>query len=160
MRTIPINIDNLLIIPTDQYPPYSGFHILEYLEKNCQKTCQELVILSFSAGVVGAISAAWGCQLQGKRVKQFIAFDGWGVPLQGNFPIYRISHDEFTHWSSALLGTGKISFYADPPVEHLALWRSPQMVKGWMVETNDQGKKFLGAMSLMEFLSLILTVNF
>ena len=57
-------------------------------------------------------------------MKALIAFDGWGVPLVGNFPIYRISHDQFTHWSSELLGKGDKSFYADPPVEHLDLWRS------------------------------------
>jgi len=44
-----------------------------------------------------------------------------GVPLVGNFPIHRLSHDYFTHWSSAVLGSGNDSFYADPPVEHLEM---------------------------------------
>ncbi|MCU0568633.1 MAG: hypothetical protein MUF49_18805 [Oculatellaceae cyanobacterium Prado106] len=90
-----------------------------------------LFFVGFSAGVVGAIGAArlwhqWGGQVQG-----LAAFDGWGVPLWGDFPIYRISHDAFTHWSSALLGAGQASFYAEPPVSHLALWRSPETVQGW-----------------------------
>ncbi|UBF26093.1 hypothetical protein K9N68_31945 [Kovacikia minuta CCNUW1] len=92
-----------------------------------------LVFIGFSAGVVGAIAAAWGWQLLGGAVQAFIAVDGWGVPLGGTFPIYRISHDSFTHWSSALLGAGETSFYADPAVDHLVLWRSPQAVKGWQV---------------------------
>ncbi|MEA5533436.1 hypothetical protein [Crocosphaera sp. XPORK-15E] len=148
--------DNLLVFPTDKYPAYSGFHILQFIQENCKNTSQELMIISFSAGVVGAINAAWGWQLKGGTIKGLIAFDGWGVPLIGKFPIYRVSHDEFTHWSSEILGTGNLSFYADPSVEHLDLWRFPHRVKGWMVEINSHGKKFLSAMSLIEFLSLIL----
>ena len=53
------------------------------------------------------------------------------MPLTGNFPIYRVSHDYFTHWSSGLLGAGYKGFYADPEVEHLDLWRSPANVYGW-----------------------------
>ncbi len=153
--TLPINRDNLLIFPTHTYPAYSGFHLLRYLTENCPRNAQDLMMISFSAGVVGAISAAWGWQSQGKIVKGLIAFDGWGVPLWGDFPIYRVSHDEFTHWSSALLGTGKISFYADPPVDHLALWRSPQTVRGWMVDTNCDGKQSFSDMSLMAFLAMV-----
>ncbi|TAE54319.1 MAG: hypothetical protein EAZ88_09445 [Oscillatoriales cyanobacterium] len=64
---------------------------------------------------------------------------GWGVPLGGNFPIHRISHDSFTHWSSAILGGGEDSFYADRPVEHLDLWRSPQTAQGWQIsQTADR----------------------
>ncbi|MGB3188280.1 MAG: hypothetical protein WBB43_02490, partial [Limnoraphis sp.] len=72
-------------------------------------------------------------------VKALIALDGWGVPLGGNFPIYRISHDRFTHWSSALLGGGVESFYADPPVEHLDLWSSPQTARGWWLHRTLTG---------------------
>ncbi|NES83160.1 MAG: hypothetical protein F6K10_18095, partial [Moorea sp. SIO2B7] len=36
--------------------------------------------------------------------------------------------------SSALLGAGADSFYADPEVEHLDLWRSPQTTQGWWVK--------------------------
>ncbi len=53
------------------------------------------------------------------------------MPLLANFPIYRISHDRFTHWSSSILGEGESGFYADPEVEHLDLWRSPHTCRGW-----------------------------
>ncbi|NJK53546.1 MAG: hypothetical protein HC936_13370 [Leptolyngbyaceae cyanobacterium SU_3_3] len=63
--------------------------------------------------------------------------DGWGVPLGGDFPIYRVSHDRFTHWSSAWWVAGLDSFYADPAVAHLDLWRSPQTVQGrWVSPTH------------------------
>lgn len=94
-----------------------------------------LAFVSFSAGVVGAIGAAWMWQFLGGTVKAFIAFDGWGVPLWGSFPIHRFSHDEFTHWSSALLGAGSDSFYADPPVAHLDLWAKPQIAQGWWIQS-------------------------
>jgi len=70
-------------------------------------------------------------------VKAVIAFDGWGVPLLGNFPIHRISHDRFTDWSSTLWGRNDSSFYAEPDVAHLDLWRSPQTAQGWTNEALD-----------------------
>lgn len=126
--------ENILIFPAQNYS-VSTFHILQFLSErfdNPQAT-SPLLFISFSAGVVGAIGAAWGWQLLGGKVKAFIALDGWGVPLFGNFPIHRLSHDYFTYWSSALLGNGADSFYADPPVEHLEMWRSPQSVHGYWV---------------------------
>nr|WP_263012209.1 hypothetical protein [Laspinema sp. D2d] len=91
---------------------------------------EPLIWIGFSAGVVGAIGAAWGLHSLQCPVKAFIAIDGWGVPLFAPFPIHRVSHDYFTHWSSALLGRGCESFYADPPVDHLALWNSPESAIG------------------------------
>lgn len=123
--------EKLLIFPVETYPAYSGFHILEFLQASIESPIETpLIFISFSAGVVGAIAAAWGWQMSGGNIKAFIAIDGWGVPLAGNFPIHRISHDYFTHWSSALLGSGADSFYAEPPVEHLELWRSPHNSQG------------------------------
>ncbi|MGK7959879.1 hypothetical protein [Crocosphaera sp.] len=151
-----INLDNLLIFPTEQYPPYSGFHLLQYLQEKCQKKSQNLIMIGFSAGVVAAVSAAWQWQQKGGKIKGLIAFDGWGVPLLGNFPVYRVSHDEFTHHSSAILGTGTISFFADPPVEHLDLWRSPHLVQGQIVQTINFNKTIISKTSLMNFLSLIM----
>ena len=127
--------ENILIFPAQNYSALSTFHILQFLTErfdNPQAT-SPLLFISFSAGVVGAIGAAWGWQLLGGKVKAFIALDGWGVPIFGNFPIHRLSHDYFTYWSSALLGSGADSFYADPPVEHLEMWRSPQSVQGYWV---------------------------
>ncbi|MBV8886281.1 MAG: hypothetical protein JO235_20130 [Chroococcidiopsidaceae cyanobacterium CP_BM_RX_35] len=124
------------IFPAQDYSAVSAFHILQFLsERQRVPIYPPLVFISFSAGVVGAIGAAWGWQLSGGQVKAFIALDGWGVPLTGNFPIHRLSHDEFTHRSSALLGSGEESFYAQPPVSHLDLWRSPQLVQGFCVSS-------------------------
>jgi hypothetical protein len=94
-----------------------------------------LVFIGFSAGVLAAIVAAHAWQVGGGTVRALIAVDGWGVPLAGNFPIHRLSHDYFTHWSSALLGAGADRFYADPPIEHLDLWRSPHRAEGWWVRS-------------------------
>lgn len=131
--------NQVLIFPTQDYPAYSVMHILDFLQHHTDKITP-LIFISFSAGVAGAIGAAWGWQLSGGKVRALIAFDGWGVPLSGNFPIHRLSHDYFTHWSSALLGAGEDSFYANPEVEHLELWQSPDTCKGWWVHPAAEGK--------------------
>jgi hypothetical protein len=97
---------------------------------------ESLTLIGFSAGVVKAIFLAQYWQAKGVKIAALIAIDGWGVPLIGNFPIYRLSHDYFTHWSSCVLGTGRKNFYADPPVNHLSLWSSPGEVTGWLVTGN------------------------
>lgn len=129
-----------LVFPTQDYPAYSAIHIMEFLRGEINNIKQPIAFISFSAGVVGAIGAASAWQLLGGTVKRLIAIDGWGVPLVGSFPIHRLSHDYFTHWSSALLGSGEASFYADPAVEHLQLWKSPDSCKGWLVEPVVGGK--------------------
>ncbi|MCT7964450.1 hypothetical protein NG791_27605 [Laspinema sp. D1] len=124
-----------ILPPCDR--PYLPLEILQFLHQsgaidlNRPASTAPLIWIGFSAGVVGAIGAAWGLYSLQCPIKAFIAIDGWGVPLYAPFPIHRVSHDYFTHWSSALLGPGGESFYADPPVEHLALWRSPQYAVGW-----------------------------
>lgn len=134
-----------LIFPTQTYPAYpaySAFHVLQFLDQQLAVEDPDrlprppLLIVAFSAGVAAAIGTAWSWQLWGGRVRGLIALDGWGVPLAGNFPIHRVSHDFFTHWSSALLGKGEDSFYAEPGVDHLDLWRSPQTAIGWHICTN------------------------
>ncbi len=132
----PDTLTNWFIFPAQDYPAYSAVEILKFLDK-CEGNrdrASPVLFTSFSAGVVGAIGAAIAWQMRSGQVKGFIALDGWGVPLAGNFPIHRLSHDYFTHWSSALLGAGAESFYAEPPVEHLELWRSPQTTLGWQVK--------------------------
>ncbi|MEL6248968.1 MAG: hypothetical protein AAFY78_19540 [Cyanobacteria bacterium J06648_16] len=94
-------------------------------------------ILAFSAGVVATVPLLWRWQQAGGQVAGLIALDGWGVPLLGDYPIYRLSHDRFTHRSSLPLGSGPLNFYADPPVPHLALWQSPQTALGWQVEQRN-----------------------
>jgi hypothetical protein len=115
----------VLIFPSNQ-PVYSPQHVLNFFQPK-----EPVVMIAFSAGVVGAIAATRTWYRQGHTIAAFIAIDGWGVPLFGNFPIYRLSHDRFTHWSSNLLGGGE-SFYADPPVDHLTIWKSPRSAWGYV----------------------------
>jgi hypothetical protein len=126
----------VLVFPAPIQPAYSGLHILQFLQANLSSK-SDLVLISFSAGVVGAIAAAHFWQQSGGQVQAFFAMDGWGAPLWGNFPIHRLSHDYFTHWTAALLGTGTENFYAEPSVAHLELWRSPQTTMGqWTFDQN------------------------
>lgn len=148
--------ENLLIFPAQDAPAYSAWHILQFLRNLSSPLETPLVFISFSAGVVGAIGAAWGWQMLGGQVKAFIALDGWGVSLFGNFPIHRLSHDYFTHWSSSLLGSGFDSFYADPPVEHLKLWRSPQTVEGWRIVHPNVGIQPRSRLTAAQFLTMLL----
>ncbi|MFM9263665.1 hypothetical protein [Tychonema sp. BBK16] len=131
-------VSHVKIFPAHKHPPFSALDIFHFL---CSQELagESLVFVSFSAGVVGAIGAAWMWQQMGGNVAAFIALDGWGVPLGGTFPIHRISHDRFTHWSSAILGGGGDGFYADRPVEHLDLWRSPQTAQGWQISHTADG---------------------
>jgi hypothetical protein len=119
--------------------PYCAAELLEFLHRrgaidfSRPGSLDPLILIGFSAGVVGAIGVAWSLYALQYPIQALIAIDGWGVPLVAPFPIYRISHDYFTHWSSGLLGPGLEGFYADPPVEHLDLWRSPPQAVGWSV---------------------------
>ena len=96
-----------------------------------------LFFLAFSAGCVGAVGAARHWYALGGSVGALFAVDGWGVVLAEPFPVYRLSHDLFTHQTSRLLGGQPISFYADPPVPHLDIWRSPGQVPGWRVQMGE-----------------------
>lgn len=131
-------LNSVKVFPAHKHPPFSAIDILHFL---CEQDLagESLVFVSFSAGVVGAIGAAWMWQQIGGKVGAFFALDGWGVPLGGNFPIHRLSHDRFTHWSSAIIGSGGDSFYADRAVEHLDLWRSPQTAQGWQISQTADG---------------------
>ncbi len=146
----------VLSFPTQNHPAYSAIDIMEFLKSKITNIKSPVAFISFSAGVVGAIGAAWAWQLLGGNVKTLIAIDGWGVPLAGNFPIHRLSHDYFTHWSSALLGAGEDSFYADPGVEHLELWQSPDSCNGWCVHQNMMGKLERRYMTEAEFIIYLL----
>jgi hypothetical protein len=127
------------VLPTQQYAPFNGFAVGSYWQEVADPQ-QPLLVVAFSAGGVGAIAAAQLWQSQGGAIAAFVAVDGWGVPQIGPFPFYRVSHDYFTHWSSALLGTGQEAFYADPPVEHLALWHYPEQARGvWTVGPDSSG---------------------
>jgi hypothetical protein len=124
----------LLVFPADRHPPYSPYHLLQFLRDTVADPSKEsLLFVGFSAGVVAAWGAANVWQAGGGAVHAVLSLDGWGVPQWGTVPLYRISHDAFTHWSAACLGGSHVAFYADPPVAHLELWRSPQTTVGWRV---------------------------
>jgi hypothetical protein len=117
---------------------FSAFHIHTWLVPQVIPN-EPILIVAFSAGVVGAIGVAWMLQSQGMPIQALIAIDGWGVPLVGTFPIYRLSHDRFTHDTSGWLG-GIPIFYAEPSVLHLDMWRSPDQVRGqWRQNTTWTG---------------------
>ncbi len=132
IAAVALPLNKISVFPSDRQPVYSPQHILEFFSPR-----DSVVIIAFSAGVVGAIAAARIWHRQGSPILALIAIDGWGVPLFGDFPIHRVSHDRFTHWSSKLLGGSTTSFYADPAVDHLRLWHSPQTVQG-LAEPSDQ----------------------
>lgn len=125
-------LQNYLVLPTESYLPYDAIAVYQWIDRQQLDKTQPLSFITFSAGVVGGFGAAIAWQLQGGKIYSFVAFDGWGVPLVANFPIYRVSHDYFTHWSSAILGAGRSGFYVEPAVEHLELWRSP-INCGWRI---------------------------
>lgn len=154
INAFPNQADQWLLYPGDQLPPYSPQDILDFWCKSVPKSniTLEVILIGFSAGVVGIQSVAKRLHRNQVKVKALIAMDGWGVPLWENFPTYRMSHDYFTHWSSAILGVGKESFYADPPIDHLELWRSPEITKGWKV--NNNGSKI--ATTALKFIEEIL----
>ncbi|MEH2064402.1 MAG: hypothetical protein V7K50_19430 [Nostoc sp.] len=158
------NSANILIYPGKDVLVLSALHILQFLRVSVahrrypltNSPESSIIFISFSAGVVGAIGAAHLWQLLGGCVKAFIAIDGWGVPLQGNFPIHRMSHDYFTHWSSCLLGNGQNNFYADPAVDHLLIWKSPQTVQGCWVDSSIEIIPPKGRLTAAEFLLMLL----
>ena len=156
-------LNQALVFPSHHQPAFSAFHLLQFLQQRLIRpgnltpgSAAPLTFLSFSAGVVGAIGAALTWSQWGGQVQSVIALDGWGVPLIGNFPIHRVSHDEFTHWSSALLGAGRDSFFADPPVAHLDLWRSPHSVSGWGIRKTVNGDEVRSLTTAAEFLIALL----
>ncbi len=108
-------------------------------------TVQPLIyMVAFSAGCVAAEAIAHYAPHGGYRIGAIFAWDGWGVPLVGPFPVHRLSHDGFTHYTSYRPG-GKRGdgprpalghrphFYADPTVPHHQLWQAPHQVQGWQV---------------------------
>ncbi|MEH2137207.1 hypothetical protein [Nostoc sp.] len=163
---IAYNTANILVYPGKGVLVLSAFHILQFLRDCLTDSLKSpIIFISFSAGVVGAIGAAHLWQLLGGSVKAFIAIDGWGVPVQGNFPIHRMSHDYFTHWSSSLLGSGQNNFYAQPAVDHLFMWQcltkslsasTSQTVEGWWVDSLIEIYPPKGYLTAAEFLLMLL----
>ncbi|NJK99545.1 MAG: hypothetical protein HC910_02895 [Spirulinaceae cyanobacterium SM2_1_0] len=133
VRGLGLAPQRLMIFPTEEQSPHSGSALYDCLCDRLALPAQAppLLFIAFSAGVVAAVAGSQLWQQRGGRVAALIAVDGWGVPDLGATPLYRLSHDHFTHWSSALLGAGAAGFWAEPAVEHLQLWRSPQTISGW-----------------------------
>jgi hypothetical protein len=155
-------LGDCFVLPTQCYPPYSAAHVLHFWHQLDQSSRVRdfsnipLILIAFSAGVVGAMGAAWAWQHQGGCVEAMIAVDGWGVPRLGEFPLYRVSHDPWTHWSSACLGGGSVNFYADPPVSHLHLWTFPHLSPGWAIQTLPKGKVVRTPTTASQFITQIL----
>ncbi len=146
-----------LIFPTNCYPAYSAWHLEQFIRENIPNLSNHsLLFIGFSAGVVAAFSTAIKLQFEGIKIQGLIAFDGWGVPLLANFPLFRLSHDAFTHYTSEFLGTGKMNFYADPAVDHLTFWQSPHCVRGWQIEPIGVGSFRKIPITLMDFLKNLL----
>lgn len=129
-----LDLRHAVVLPTDTHVPYSPLHVLDFARRaGVRNPC----FVAFSAGVVGAMGAAWMWQQGGRSeddsVRALIALDGWGVPLFGDFPIHRLSHDAITDRESHWLGMGGDRFYADPSVSHLDLWGAPERAQGWRV---------------------------
>ncbi|WP_017712037.1 hypothetical protein [Prochlorothrix hollandica] len=149
----------LWVVPVPPALPFSPCHLLHWLKTQGLQptTAPALAFIAFSAGVVGAMAAAQIWHRQGGGVQAFCALDGWGVPVGGGFPIHRLSHDFFTHWSSALLGTGSLNFYADPPVSHADLWQQPQGVGGWACDRRSSPNSSPQYLSAAQFLYQVLS---
>jgi hypothetical protein len=133
------------------FPVEGGRVFQEWVQAwgNPGECSHKITVISYSAGGVGAIAACWLWHQAGGEIQALIALDAWGVVLTGPFPIYRVSHDYFTHCSSSLLGTGNGGFYADPGVDHWELWRSPDRAIGY---SQIYGKTLWNKTTACEFL--------
>lgn len=129
-------LNTQLVFPSDRYGAYDALAVVRFLHEQLSRHAPQdwltlpITLIGFSAGAVAAMGAALMLEALGGKVQAVFLLDGWGVPIAGRFPTYRLSHDDFTDWSSALLGAGQARFYATPGVDHLDLWRSPQTVPG------------------------------
>nr|WP_238718303.1 hypothetical protein [Petrachloros mirabilis] len=137
-----------MVYPAPDRSPVLSWQIVQFLRQSLPQpqssqtgegsSSVAIAFLGFSAGVVGALGAAHLWQHQGGQVQCLMALDGWGVPLWGDFPIHRLSHDSWTHWTTGGGQSSTADFYADPAVTHLDLWRAPQRVWGWRVHAGQQ----------------------
>jgi len=143
------------VFPSDREAPFNGLAVWSWLQAQANPA-EPLVLIGFSAGVVGAIAAANLWQGQGRTVAALVAVDGWGVPQMGDLPLHRVSHDYFTHWSSAVLGAGADSFYADPPVAHLDLWQFPDRAAGFRVQSSNRRAPRTESMTAIAFIAAII----
>jgi hypothetical protein len=126
--------------------PYSPISLDRFTRT--QDLASDLVVIAYSAGCVGALGWIPLWQRQKKTIKALIAIDGWPVPFWGKFPIYRVSHDLYTHHTTLYLGAGLEQFYCDPAVEHRNLWTYPEASWGLWVKQNNKQKETYRATAL------------
>ena len=136
-----ISETNICVIPTLKILPYDVLSIYHFLCQECGKpeASPPIILIGFSAGVVGSIGTGRLWQRKGGVVKSLFAFDGWGVTLIADFPCYRLSHDYFTHLTSQILGGEENAFYAQPSVSHLDFWKSTS-VRGYWQKAHGREK--------------------
>lgn len=111
-----------------------------------------LLIWAFSAGCVGAAGLAYHWHQHRGKVLALFAVDGWGVPLSADFPVYRLSHDWFTHVTCQGMGAGPINFWAEPAVAHLDFWCRLNTIAGWQSWHPNDGPPTLRRLTAGEFL--------
>jgi len=137
-----------VIFPSNRYPAYSPWHLFAFLQT--VQPAPPWLFLGFSAGCVaiaGTLPLLACCQVP---ITAIFALDAWGVIFPTATPVHRLSHDYFTHWTSGWLGGRGESFYADPAVEHLSLWRSPQTVAGWQVSPTQPQAHYTTACQFLQ----------
>jgi hypothetical protein len=147
-----LNIAGVCCVPAG-IAPYSPMDLDRFTRT--QDLDSDLVVIAYSAGCVGALGWIPLWRRQRKTVKALIAIDGWPVPFWGKFPIYRVSHDLYTHRTTLRLGAGLEQFYCDPAVEHRNLWTYPEASWGVWVKQNNKQKEIYRATAL-DFLQNII----
>ncbi|WP_156804779.1 hypothetical protein [Synechococcus sp. PCC 6312] len=133
-------------------PVYSPAAVLEFYQAGCDPT-QPLIMVAYSAGVVGGLGAAQLWQKLGGIVGGVVVIDAWGVPLWGNFPLVTVSHDWITDVCGQAWGK-RNHFLAQPAVTHAQLWQSPQSAWGlgtFEGQTNRQTAKTFIQKNLEQF---------
>ncbi len=123
------------------------------LSPNAPQCDRLLHVIAFSAGVVVAYPLLKAWQGMG-GTSRLVAVDGWGMPLVGNLVIYRMSHDWWTHQTTYFPTPDQSQgyFYANPAVDHLTLWQSPQSTQG-IGSISQSG----GSMTALEFIYSVLS---
>ena len=122
-----LNIPGVCCVPAS-IAPYNPI-VLDQFTRS-QDLDSDLMVIAYSAGCVGALGWLPLWYRQQKTIKALMAIDGWPIPFWGKFPIYRVSHDLYTHRTTLRLGAGLEQFYCDPAVEHRSLWAYPETAWG------------------------------
>ena len=147
-----LGVSGICCVPVS-VAPFNPWSIEQFTQTQDLDT--NLVVIAYSAGCVGALGWIPLWHRQKKAIKALIAIDGWPIPFWGKFPIYRVSHDLYTHRTTLYLGAGREQFYCDPAVEHRNLWAYPEASWGLWVKQNDKQKKTYRATAL-DFLQNII----